>query len=70
MTGTVPLVSVTVCRNGEAWVKGCMEALLEQTWRPLEIIAVDDGSTDASGAVLQTYPTPRGRSRDRGATRA
>jgi len=61
MTGTMPLVSVTVCvRNGEAWVKGCMEALLEQTWRPLEIIAVDDGSTDASGAVLQAYHDPEG----------
>ena len=45
-----PLVSVTVCvRDGLEWVDGCMESLLQQTWRPLEIIAVDDGSTDEIG---------------------
>ena len=40
---------MTVCvRDGEDWVDGCLEALKAQTYRPLEIIAVDDGSTDAS----------------------
>ena len=51
-----PLVTVTVCvRNGVNWVDGCMQSLLEQTWRPLEIVAVDDGSTDGSGERPQAF---------------
>ncbi len=56
-----PLVSVTVCvRDGLEWVDGCMESLLQQTWRPLEIIAVDDGSTDGSTDRLRSYEDPDG----------
>ena len=54
-----PLVTVTVCvRDGAHWVDGCMQSLLEQTWRPLEIIAVDDGSSDGSGERLQAFHDP------------
>ena len=42
-----PLVSVTVCvRDGGHWVDDCLNSLLQQTHRPLEIIAVNDGSSD------------------------
>ena len=41
------LVSVAVCvRDGVDWIDGCMESLVNQTHSPLEIILVDDGSTD------------------------
>ena len=41
------LVSIAVCvRNGVDWIDGCMESLVNQTHSPLEIILVDDGSTD------------------------
>ena len=43
------LVSITVCvRNGENWIDECLESLVNQTHEPLEIILVDDGSTDGS----------------------
>lgn len=34
------------------YVRECIESLLEQTLQEIEIIAVDDGSTDESGRIL------------------
>ena len=43
------LVSITVCaRNAEIWVHQCLSSLFLQDYRPLEIIAVNDGSTDST----------------------
>ena len=43
------LISVAVCvRNGVDWIDGCMESLVQQSHSPLEIILVNDGSTDGS----------------------
>jgi len=51
-----PLVSVTVCvRDGAQWIDDCMAALAAQTYRPLEIIAVDDGSSDGGTEVIQKW---------------
>ena len=48
-----PLVSVTVCvRDGARWIDDCMAALAAQTYRPLEIIAVADGSSDGGAEVI------------------
>ena len=52
----LPLISVTVCmRNAAHWIDDCMESLVQQTYRPLEIIAVDDGSTDGSDSKLDSW---------------
>jgi len=52
----LPLVTVTVCaRNGEHWVEDCLNAIHAQTHRPLEIIAVNDGSTDSTGTSMDRW---------------
>ena len=51
-----PLVTVTVCaRNGARWVDDCLNAIHAQTHRPLEIIAVNDGSTDSTGSLMDAW---------------
>jgi len=43
------LVSITVCaRNAEKWVDDCLLSLISQDYRPIEIITVDDGSSDGT----------------------
>ncbi len=41
--------------NTEAYLPACVETLLAQTHENLELIFVDDGSTDGSGATLDAY---------------
>jgi len=50
------LVTVTVCaRDGAHWVDDCLDAIHAQTHRPLEIIAVNDGSSDATGSMMDQW---------------
>jgi len=51
-----PLVSVIIpAYNAEANLGACIESVIAQTWKNLEIIIVDDGSRDASLKVAQSY---------------
>lgn len=51
-----PLVSVVVpVYNVAHLLPRCLDSLLAQTYRPLQIIVVDDGSSDDSTAVMQRY---------------
>ncbi|MEU8206139.1 glycosyltransferase family 2 protein [Streptosporangium sp. NPDC049046] len=51
---TRPLVSVVVPNyNYAASLELCLRAMREQTYRPIELIMVDDGSTDDSVAVAE-----------------
>ena len=48
-----PLVSVIVpCYNVEKYIKECMNSITANSYQNLEIIAVDDGSTDNTGQIL------------------
>lgn len=47
------VISVVVpCYNVAAYVEGCIDSLLAQTHRAVEIIAVNDRSTDGTAAIL------------------
>lgn len=47
--------------NVARWLPRCLDSLLAQTWQDLEIIVVDDGSTDDTKAVLEGYAAKHGR---------
>jgi glycosyltransferase involved in cell wall biosynthesis len=50
------LVSICIpCHNAAPFVGAALDSALAQTWPNLEIIVVNDGSTDESSAVLATY---------------
>lgn len=51
-----PLISVIVpVYNVEKYVKQCIDSILNQTYASLEVILVDDGSLDHSGAICDRY---------------
>ena len=50
------LVSVVIpVYNVEEYVGRCINSIIAQTYKNLEIILVDDGSTDSSGAICDMY---------------
>lgn len=51
-----PAVSIIIpCYNAEHWVSEAIESCLNQTYPNVEIIVVDDGSTDGSLEILRRY---------------
>ncbi len=56
MIDTVPRVSILMAAyNAENFLSQALDDLLAQTWRDFELIVVNDRSTDATAAVLQSY---------------
>lgn len=53
---TQPLISVIVpVYNVEKYISRCLHSIYEQTYKNLEIILIDDGSTDSSLSILDKY---------------
>ena len=51
-----PLLSVVVpCYNVEKYLDKCIVSIVEQTYPNLEILLIDDGSPDNSGAICDTW---------------
>lgn len=51
-----PLVSVVIpVFNGERYLKEAIDSVLQQDYRPIDLIVVDDGSTDGTAHVVQPY---------------
>ena len=52
----MPKVSIIVpTYNVEAYLVECMESITNQTLEDIEIICINDGSTDGSLAILKSY---------------
>lgn len=50
------LVSIIIpAYNVENYIKDCLDSLLKQTYKKIEIIIINDGSTDKTGEVIMSY---------------
>ena len=60
----MPAVSVLVpCYNVEKYIRQCMDSIVNQTLADIEIICLNDGSTDGTLAILQEYAAKDSRVR-------
>lgn len=54
------LISIIVpIYNVEKYLKRSIESLINQTYQNLEILLIDDGSTDKSGEICEKYARNR-----------
>lgn len=52
----MPKISVIIpVYNVETYLRSCIDSILAQTLRDLEVLLIDDGSTDSSGAICDFY---------------
>lgn len=50
------LISIIIpCYNGEKYIDKCLQSVLDQTYKKLEVIIVNDGSTDNSEEKILSY---------------
>jgi glycosyltransferase involved in cell wall biosynthesis len=55
-----PVVSVIcLCYNHESFVIEAIQSVLDQTYKPIEIIVVDDASSDKSANIIKGFCRPR-----------
>ena len=55
MKGKMKISVIIPVYNAEKYLEKCLDSVVGQTYQNLEIITVDDGSTDASGAICDRY---------------
>jgi glycosyltransferase involved in cell wall biosynthesis len=57
---SAPAVSVLMpVYNGERFIREAVASVLGQTWRDLELVVVDDGSSDRSLDIVEAFRDPR-----------
>lgn len=55
LTPKVSIVMPTYCRNAEGLLKGCIDSVINQTFKDFEFIIIDDGSSDGSQQLIESY---------------
>jgi glycosyltransferase involved in cell wall biosynthesis len=58
MNGHVRISVIIPAYNAAKYVGRAIESALAQTYPPLEVLVVDDGSTDDTARVVAQYPSP------------
>jgi cellulose synthase/poly-beta-1,6-N-acetylglucosamine synthase-like glycosyltransferase len=54
--GRPPSIAVVIpCRNGARWIAETIASVLEQNYQMLEVVVVDDGSTDDSLTIVKSF---------------
>ena len=41
--------------NGQSHIRRCLKSVMAQTYKPFEVVLVDDGSTDATGEIVESF---------------
>lgn len=52
LNSAIKISVIVPAYNAESWIKQCIKSICGQTYHNLEIIAIDDGSTDMTGTIL------------------
>ena len=55
MNDIITISIIVPIYNVEKYVRQCIESIINQTYKNLQIILVDDGSTDTSGLICDEY---------------
>jgi len=53
------VTAVVAAYNGEKYIGWALRSILSQTYRPLEVIVVDDGSTDGTSDIVRKFSDVR-----------
>ena len=57
-----PLVTIlSPCYNVEVYLPECLDSILNQTYKNLQIVLIDDGSTDHTWSILKDYSSKDSR---------
>jgi len=56
MSGNSPLVSIVVpVYNGERFLRASLDSILAQRYRPIDVLVMDDASTDSTASIIASY---------------